>query len=133
MPHGKRVEWDEENLEANAEYQRLHPVTLHITEPKTPYVHVDDDVEEAEPGEGSWDPTVNSNVRKMKEDVITDTSDRPKAPIGKNGRPMLAAGTADGTLEAEQRNRDFKKMRKAVYADEGAVFKKALQQNMEDE
>ncbi|KAG5490540.1 hypothetical protein JKF63_00660 [Porcisia hertigi] len=127
MSRSKHVAWDEQNLEANAEYQRQHPVTIHITEPKTPYPYADgDDLEEEEVASLKWDPAVNAKVKEIKERVTGDFSDRPKAPVTKAGRPMLAEGTVTGELARQQHQRDFQKMRKAVYADEGAMFKKAL-------
>lgn len=127
MPRSKHVEWDEQNLEANAEYQRQHPVTMHITEPKTPYSYEDgDDIEAEEEAASKWDPAVNAKVKEIKEKVVGDFSDRPVAPTSTAGRPMLAAGTATGELATEQRRKEFRKMRKAVYADEGAMFRQAL-------
>ncbi|KPA80275.1 hypothetical protein ABB37_04571 [Leptomonas pyrrhocoris] len=137
MSGSKHVEWDEQNLTANAEYQRQHPVTLHITEPKTPYSYVDgEDMEEDEERSEiaqKWDPAVNAKVKEMREQIESDMSERPKAPLSKSGRPMLHPGTATGELMAEQHKREFSKMRKAVYADEGAMFKKALEQRDDDD
>ncbi|GET90273.1 hypothetical protein, conserved [Leishmania tarentolae] len=127
MSRSKHVEWDEKNLEANAEYQRQHPVTMHITEPKTPYSYADgDDLEAEEEASLKWDPTVNAKVKEIKEQIAGDFSDRPVAPISKSGRPMLAEGTITGELAHQQHQKEFCKMRKAVYADEGAMFKKVL-------
>eukprot|EP00796_Vickermania_ingenoplastis_P000905 gene905-532_t len=124
----KKVEWDEQNLEKNAEYQRLHPVTMHIDEPKTPYAHIDDDVARAmdEEDEEHWDPKVNAYVKQIKE-RITGARDGPVAPIdAKTGRPQLAVGTVTGELLEEKAKKDFSNMRKAVYADEGAKFRAML-------
>lgn len=131
----KKVEWDENNLEENAEYQRLHPVTMHIDEPKTPFAHIDDDVARAmdEEDEEHWDPEVNAYVKQLKE-KISGTRDGPVAPIDAKGRPRLALGTVTGELTEEKAKKDFTKMRKAVYADEGAKFRAMLAKaNAEDE
>ncbi|KPI84675.1 hypothetical protein ABL78_6269 [Leptomonas seymouri] len=136
MSRSKHVEWDERNLSANAEYQRQHPVTMHITEPKTPYSYIDgEDIDDEDEGEVAekWDPHVNAKVKELKEQIAADKSDLPKAPISKTGRPMLHAGTATGELMEENYKREFKKMRKAVYADEGAMFKKAMKEHHEGE
>ncbi|CAJ1029370.1 conserved hypothetical protein [Leishmania braziliensis MHOM/BR/75/M2904] len=134
MSRSKHVEWDEQNLEENAEYQRQHPVTMHITEPKTPFSYADgDDLEAEEEALLKWDPAVNAKVKEIKEQVTGDFSDRPIAPTTKAGRPMLAEGTVTGELAKQQHQKEFRKMRKAVYADEGAMFKKALTQNGKDE
>ncbi|CAD2213434.1 hypothetical protein AGDE_01722 [Angomonas deanei] len=131
--HSKRqVVWDEQNLSENAEYQRTHPVTMHIDEPKTPYVHLDDDVEDDEDEHGKkWDPTINAYVKEAKERVLSEKTG-PAAPV-KGGRPMLAPGTTDGRLGQEQHDRQFKSLRKAVYADEGAKFKALLAQNSDND
>jgi hypothetical protein len=136
MSRSKHVEWDEQNLSANAEYQRQHPVTMRITEPKTPYVYVDgDDIEDEMEKEAAakWDPAVNAKVREIKEQVASDMSERPRAPVSKAGRPMLHPGTATGELAEEQHKREFKQMRKAVYADEGAMFKKMMEHHDEED
>ncbi len=91
----KKVVWDEHNLNANEEYRRLHPVTMRIDEPKTPYVEMTEEekrlfdeeeererlaelqasrkvmegAQEAKGGpdeEDSWDPDVNSVARQAK-------------------------------------------------------------------
>lgn len=134
-PERKKVEWDEKNLEENAEYQRLHPVTMHIDEPKTPYAHIDDDVAKAmdEEDEEHWDPEVNEYVRQLKE-KISGTRDGPVAPVDpKTGRPQLALGTVTGELAEKKSKTDFTKMRKAVYADEGAKFRAMLAKAQEEE
>ncbi|KAG5497211.1 hypothetical protein JIQ42_03691 [Leishmania sp. Namibia] len=134
MSRSKHVEWDEKNLEANAEYQRQHPVTMHITEPKTPYVYADGDESDCEEEASlKWDPVVNAKVKEIKERVVSDLSDRPTAPTTNSGRPMLAEGTVSGELAQQQHQKEFRKMRKAVYADEGAQFKKALTHKVTDD
>lgn len=124
----RRVEWDEDNLAANEEYQRQHPVTMHIDEPKTPFVHMDDDVAEAmDRGEVSWDPKINALARTVREEAMNDRRGAPAAPVDKKtGRPMLHPDTTSGKLEEETTDRQFRQMRKAVYADEGANFKAML-------
>lgn len=120
----KKVEWDERNLAANAEYQRLHPVTMHIDEPKTPYVHMTDEEVQAMERD-TWDPEANRVAHEVKERILNEQSGRVVAPV-KNGRPQLAAGTASGELAEELHNKQFRKFRSQVYADEGAKFKAML-------
>lgn len=131
----RRVVWDEDNLEKNAEYQRQHPVTMHIDEPKTPYVHIEDeDAEAQDRGEElSWDPKANAVARQVKEKVASEGPSGPAAPVSKSGRPMLHPETATGELEAKQQERQFREMRKAVYADEGANFRALLAKRHDDD
>lgn len=62
------VVWDTKNLEENAEYLRLHPPTMRIEEPKTPY-------DPYEQGDDSYLEKVRQmfNV-KPTEDVLNDVS-----------------------------------------------------------
>lgn len=128
----KRVVWDERNLNENAEYHRLHPVTMHIDEPKTPYHYMDDAPLENDEEE-MWDPQINAYVREVK-DRITGERTGPVAPFNaKTGCPQLAPGTINGELSAEKAKTDFVKVRKAVYADEGAKFREMLKRKENDE
>lgn len=131
----KKVVWDEGNLHENAEYQRLHPVTMHIDEPKTPYAHIDEEMARAmdEEDEEHWDPKVNEYVKNLKQ-KITGTRDGPVAPIDKKtGRPQLALGTVTGELTEKKAKADFTKMRRAVYADEGKNFRAMLAKKDDDD
>ena len=62
------VVWDTKNLEENAEYLRLHPRTMRIEEPKTPY-------DPYEQGDDLYLEKVRQmfNV-KATEDVLNDVS-----------------------------------------------------------
>ncbi|RNF17832.1 putative protein phosphatase inhibitor [Trypanosoma conorhini] len=143
----KHVVWDENNLEQNEEYRRLHPVTMRITEPKTPYEYAGVDEEgnfsdETEPTEGNgkleeetlttWDPKVNALAKEVKEGCIKGRT-RIVAPISSSGRPMLSAAVTSGKQLEEEHDEDFRRMRKAVYADEGARFKALLSKQNEEE
>ncbi|KEG15246.1 hypothetical protein DQ04_00131050 [Trypanosoma grayi] len=141
MAQRKRVLWDEENLEENEEYRRLHPVTMRITEPKTPYAYEEFDEEgnfidgskEANAETGTtWDPKVNALVRHMKEELARE-SEGPVAPVSSTGRPMLSVGVTDGELLEKRHSEEFKTMRRAVYADEGANFKALLAHKCDDD
>ncbi|KAH9598903.1 Protein phosphatase inhibitor 2 (IPP-2) [Trypanosoma melophagium] len=145
MPLRKRVLWDERNLEANEEYRRQHPVTMHISEPKTPYVHAAFDEEgnfvdgsrvaEAEEGErqsSTWDPKINALARQMKEGLSKQV-EGPLAPVTPSGRPMLSPGVTNGDVLAKRHAMEFKTMRRAVYADEGATFKALLARKYDDD
>ncbi|AAZ10578.1 hypothetical protein, conserved [Trypanosoma brucei brucei TREU927] len=138
MTGRKRVMWDEKNLEDNEEYRRTHPVTMHITEPKTPFQYPEDeeDFEEAlernddgggdevENG-GTWDPKVNELARQVREEFRKEAP-VVVAPVAPSGRPMLSDEVVSGEALEKQRAAEFKTMRKAVYADEGARVKALL-------
>ncbi|ORC90070.1 uncharacterized protein TM35_000091200 [Trypanosoma theileri] len=142
MPVRKRVLWDESNLEANEEYRRQHPVTMHISEPKTPYVYTEFDEEgnfddgskgeEVEAKNSTWDPQINALARQMKEGLSKEV-EGPVAPVSSSGRPMLSPDVTNGDMLAKRHATEFKTMRKAVYADEGATFKKLLARKDEDD
>ncbi|ESL10376.1 hypothetical protein TRSC58_01893 [Trypanosoma rangeli SC58] len=144
MTGRKRVIWDENNLDRNEEYRRLHPVTMRITEPKTPYEYARmeegsfcDELDLTE-GDGkleegtssTWDPKVNALAREVKEECVQSGA-RIVAPVSSSGRPMLSPGVTTGKLLEKELDEKFRKMRKAVYADEGAKFKAQLAKNQE--
>lgn len=124
----RRVEWDEKNLAANEEWQKAHPVTMHIDEPKTPYVHIDDETAAAMDAEtGTWDPKVNANVKDMAERIYNSFNvPTSTAPVSASGRPMLSEHVVSGKASEECREQQFKALRKALYADEGNRFKELL-------
>ncbi|KAF8293298.1 putative protein phosphatase inhibitor 2 (ipp-2) [Trypanosoma cruzi] len=143
----KHVVWDESNLEDNEEYRRLHPVTMRITEPKTPYEYAEfdeegnfDDYSEAtdgnnkleDQGSSTWDPQINALARELKEEFLKDVN-KQVAPISSSGRPMLLATVTNGEELERQHEEKFKRMRRAVYADEGANYKALLGKKHDDD
>nr|CCC89907.1 unnamed protein product [Trypanosoma congolense IL3000] len=144
MPARKRVMWDEKNLEDNEEYRRAHPVTMHITEPKTPFEYgreYEEDFEDAmdrnsdvdTSASTSWDPEVNKLARQVREEFRKEAAE-VIAPVSSTGRPMLSLEVVTGEALEKQREAEFKIMRKAVYADEGRRVKALLGKcNFDDE
>lgn len=152
MPERKKVVWDEGNLTQNEEYRRLHPVTMKIDEPKTPYcfnsaLEEDENTFERELAaerETTWDITANELARRAKhvlpaviaEVVATETV--PEVSIqgsSKRPRPAIAVVSEEHIKEVEQSRQEteFRSLRKVVYADEGAKFKLMLNKKDEDE
>lgn len=159
VPARKQVVWDESNLAQNEEYRRLNPVLMKIDEPKTPFCHddgsyVDDEAHAESDGEdgglkdGTWDPKVNYLARRVKNETpMVRVDDLPEvhtpADCETSGqkerkRPKLVikseADVLSRSQELEKRQHDaeFRAMRKAVYADEGAKFKKLLHASPEE-
>lgn len=133
MPERKRVEWDEANLASNAQYQRDNPVTKHIDEPKTPYVYPEDEDRDEndscspiEEVAQQWDENANRYAHQLKEKLANDTARAPVAPISQSGRPALVPMATMRQIQDERQQETFRKMRKAVYADEGKRFKELL-------
>ena len=130
----KKVVWDESNLQDNEEYRKLHPVTLHINEPKTPYVEMTEEekrqFDEEYEGE-TWDAKANHLAHIAKLSLPAHAEAPPpvqpaEAPVGKKLRPQLSI-KQDVALpavhhEGELKEAEFKLLRKKVYADEGAKF-----------
>ena len=194
----KRVVWDETNLADNEEYRRLHPVTMRIDEPKTPFVHEDgsshalleehceeshtapegkpssstlessgtfeealekQDAEEEGNCPGStWDPQVNAIAHHARVSAphchatssssqsagsnSTESTSQPTTTAGssnnKRARPVAISTDAVDEADVEKREQEqaeatFKRMRKAVYADEGAKFRSLLGQAVADD
>jgi hypothetical protein len=149
----RSVQWDENNLSANEEYRKLHPVTMKIDEPKTPYVPGVDEEEdkeypdECESSPGTWDPNVNALVRQVKATIPLvglkpieqeKVPDVAEAECGKKKkRPVLPSVDVNEKAielrEAAQKEVEFRTMRKAVYADEGAKFKALLGTTVDDD
>lgn len=129
----KKVVWDERNLTENAEYHRLHPVTMHIDEPKTPYHYMNELPQLAPEEDEMWDPSINAYVKEIK-DRITGEKIVASAPVdAKTGLPRLNPKTFSDAHSDEKAKKDFVKIRKAVYADEGAKFRAMLSKKDDDE
>lgn len=149
MSTRKRVLWDEQNLNANEEYRRLHPVTMRIDEPKTPYCAGSSLPEEGEDEQfdhvtqkiESWEPEVNDVARKAKLEAPLVRTLPPATDDGvvepKKNRPSVKIAVSvseEESMENEKKQHEaqFKHMRKAVYADEGAKFKLLLSKSSDD-
>ncbi|KAG8349067.1 putative Protein phosphatase inhibitor 2 (IPP 2) [Trypanosoma vivax] len=142
MSHRKRVEWDEQNLKENDDYRRAHPVTMRITEPKTPFEYgrydeegnvIEDDDSDGDDARGAtWDPAVNELARQAREE-FWQNSKGLVAPVSSSGRPMLSLEVVSGEALQKQHEEEFKAMRRVIYADEGAKLKEMLRKGSIDE
>lgn len=116
----RKVVWDEDNLAENEEYQRQNPVTLHITEPDTPYCFDRHDSSDEE--ETNWDAEANQYIKGYKEELLSEK--RVPAPSCETtGKPQISISVVSGEEAEKQTREDFNRMRKAVYADEGKAFR----------
>ena len=132
------VVWDTKNLEENAEYLRLHPPTMRIEEPKTPY-------DPYEQGDDLYLEKVRQmfNV-KATEDVLNDVSNElfkhfdEKGEIKKDNEMVEIEVYEDGKLvkkKVSKNHRDnieFLKKRRVAYGNEYTNAKK-LVENEEEE
>ncbi len=121
----RRIQWDEENLTANEEWQKAHPVTMHIDEPKTPYNHDDGQFpeEDADHDDGTWADAAYNHVAQNARHTAPQGAAPPAVAETTPSRPRLQL-VVEPTAEAEQQahDKEFKHMRRAVYADEGKAF-----------
>lgn len=144
-----RIKWDEENLAANEEWHRLHPVTMKIDEPKTPYnwdegeYPPEDDEHGGDHHEknSTWADTHYNRMAaqarltapqvEVESTVVPPpTTEAPDAPPRKQRIAVISTAPVDEEeakkREEKQQEVEFRHMRKAVYADEGAKFKALL-------
>ena len=133
------VVWDTKNLEENAEYLRLHPPTMRIEEPKTPY-------DPYEQGDDLYLEKVRQmfNV-KATEDVLNDVSNELMKHFDekgerKNDDEMVEIDVfEDGKLvkkKVSKNHRDnieFLKKRKVAYGNEYINAKKLMEDELDEE
>ena len=132
------VVWDTKNLEENAEYLRLHPPTMRIEEPKTPY-------DPYEQGDDLYLEKVRQmfNV-KATEDVLNDVSNElfkhfdEKGEIKKDNEMVEIEVYEDGKLvkkKVSKNHRDnieFLKKRRVAYGNEYTNAKKLVENEDEE-
>ena len=133
------VVWDTKNLEENAEYLRLHPPTMRIEEPKTPY-------DPYEQGDDMYLEKVRQmfNV-KATEDVLNDVSKELMKHFDEKGEKrnddeMVEIDVyEDGKLtkkKVSKNHRDnieFLKKRRVAYGNEYTNAKKKMDDDLEEE
>ena len=133
------VVWDTKNLEENAEYLRLHPPTMRIEEPKTPY-------DPYEQGDDMYLEKVRQmfNV-KATEDVLNDVSNElfkhfDEKGERKNDDEMVEIEVyEDGKLvkkkvsKSHRENIEFLKKRRDAYGNEYTNAKKLMEDDLNEE
>ena len=133
------VVWDTKNLEENAEYLRLHPPTMRIEEPKTPY-------DPYEQGDDMYLEKVRQmfNV-KATEDVLNDVSNElfkhfDEKGERKNDDEMVEIEVyEDGKLvkkkvsKSHRENIEFLKKRRVAYGNEYTNAKKLMEDDLNEE
>jgi hypothetical protein len=139
----KSIVWDEGNLSSNAEWHKANPVTMHIDEPKTEFVHDDgagfgsDSDEEKEEKEDGWAEAEYNKVggRSLVSKPVAAAAAAPPPGDGSLSLTSPNAASEEQQQEAEHAE-EFKHMRKAVYADEGKKFiamREAMKRQAEEE
>ena len=132
------VVWDTKNLEENAEYLRLHPPTMRIEEPKTPY-------DPYEQGDDLYLEKVRQmfNV-KATEDVLNDVSNElfkyfDEKGERKNDDEMVEIEVyEDGKLvkkkvtKNHRDNIEFLKKRRVAYGNEYTNAKKLMEDDLNE-
>ena len=131
------VVWDTKNLEENAEYLRLHPPTMRIEEPKTPY-------DPYEQGDDLYLEKVRQmfNV-KATEEVLNDVSNELFKHFDEKGEKkddemVEIEAYEDGKLvkkKVSKNHRDnieFLKKRRVAYGNEYTNAKKLVEDENED-
>ena len=133
------VVWDTKNLEENAEYLRLHPPTMRIEEPKTPY-------DPYEQGDDLYLEKVRQmfNV-KATEDVLNDVSNELMKHFDEKGErkkdeEMVEIDVyEDGKLvkkkvtKNHRDNIEFLKKRRVAYGNEYINAKKKMEDDLEEQ
>ena len=131
------VVWDTKNLEENAEYLRLHPPTMRIEEPKTPY-------DPYEQGDDLYLEKVRQmfNV-KATEEVLNDVSNELMKHFdekGKGDEEMVEIEVyEDGKLvkkkvtKNHRDNIEFLKKRRVAYGNEYTNAKKLMEDDLDKE
>ena len=128
----KSVNWDIKNLEENELQNKLHPVTMKITEPKTPYTPYEE-------GDDEYFNKLNEvNKTKPTEDVLAqDINTLEKIPEKKNDEEeyMEIEGTKTKKLvkRENKENKEFQAKKKKAYHNEFAIAKEFMLKHKDED
>eukprot|EP00759_Apiculatamorpha_spiralis_P039136 PhF_6_TR38029/c0_g1_i1/m.56759 len=157
----KRALWDESNLKENEDYFKEHPVTMKITEGKTPFERSrewEQEFHEGDVDNDTWRTDANHVARDTKiviahglshhhtqeiptpqeAPTTTTTPSTDTIATKKKGPPPVIETThslpeVPEHLTQEEQDIMFEKMRKAVLKDEAAKFKELMRRAKEEE
>ena len=132
----KSVNWDIKNLEENELQNKLHPVTMKITEPKTPYAPYEE-------GDDEYFNKLNEvNKTKPTEDVLAQVINTlEKIPEKKDGEEYMEIEVIekDGSVTKKlvkkdtQENKEFQKKKKMAYHNEFAKAKAFMMSHKDED
>ena len=131
----KSVNWDVKNLEDNELQNKLHPVTMKITEPKTPYTPYEE-------GDDEYFNKLNEvNKAKPTEDILAQVINTlEKIPENKEEEYMeIEVIEKDGTVvkkmvkKEKKENKEFQEKKKKAYHNEYAIAKEFMKNHKDDD
>ena len=133
----KSVNWDVKNLEDNELQSKLHPVTMKITEPKTPYTPYEE-------GDDEYFNKLNEvNKTKPTEDVLAQVINTlEKIPEKKNDEEEymeIEVIEKDGTKTKKlvkrenKENKEFQAKKKKAYHNEFAIAKEFMLKHKDED
>ena len=123
----KSVNWDVKNLEDNELQSKLHPVTMKITEPKTPYTPYEE-------GDDEYFNKLNEvNKAKPTEDVLAQVINTlEKNPESEEEFMEIEVIEKDGTT-VKKLNKEFQEKKKKAYHNEFAIAKEFLKNHKDED
>ena len=131
----KSVNWDVKNLEDNELQSKLHPVTMKITEPKTPYTPYEE-------GDDEYFNKLNEvNKAKPTEDVLAQVINTlEKMPEKKEEEYLeIEVIEKDGTTvkklvkKEKKENKEFEEKKKKAYHNEFAIAKEFMKNHKDED
>ena len=130
----KSVNWDWKSLEENEIQNKLHPVTMKITEPKTPYTPYEE-------GDDEYFEKLNAvNATKPTEDVLAKVINTlEKIPEKEDECIEIEVVENDGTIvkklvpKNSKENKEFRKKQKMAYHNEYAKAKEFMKNHPDEE
>ena len=130
----KSVNWDIKNLEDNELQNKLHPVTMKITEPKTPYTPYEE-------GDDEYFNKLNEvNKAKPTEDILAQVINTlEKIPENSEDYMEIEVIEKDGTVvkkmvkKDKKENKEFQEKKKKAYHNEFAIAKEFMKNHKDED
>ena len=130
----KSVNWDVKNLEDNELQNKLHPVTMKITEPKTPYIPYEE-------GDDEYFNKLNEvNKAKPTEDILAQVINTlEKIPENNEDYMKIEVIEKDGTVvkkmvkKDKKENKEFQEKKKKAYHNEFAIAKEFMKNHKDED
>ena len=130
----KSVNWDIKNLEDNELQNKLHPVTMKITEPKTPYTPYEE-------GDDEYFNKLNEvNKAKPTEDVLAQVINTlEKMPEKEEEYMEIEVIEKDGSVvkklvkKEQKENKEFQAKKKKAYHNEFAIAKEFMKNHKDED